>query len=156
MSQCVFIAADCPLSEVRPSQDYPRHFNVDMGVIYDSGADDDYCLLQFNEVDIYCKKKYGVSLDLHRYTEGRAKQIIDYIKAALTQTDSVELWNVYLIGYWEFDDGHLEFDDKPYIHKRTVRIDELTVNDIKEINEAENWNNKDKNRPSFYCIEIVR
>lgn len=95
------------------------------------------------------RKKYGVSLELHRYTEGRAKQIINYIKAALLQTDSVELWNVCLIGYWEFD-------DRPYIHKRTVRIDELTVNDIKEINEAENWNNKDKNRPSFYCIEVIR
>ncbi len=149
MSRCIFIAADCPLSEVRPSQDYLRHFNVDTGVISDSGADDDYCLLQFNEVDLYCKKKYGVSLELHRFTEGRAKQIIDYIKAALQQTDSVELWNVWLLGYWEFD-------DKPYIHKRTVRIDELTVNDIQEMNEAENWNNKDNNRPSFCCMEIVR
>ncbi len=149
MSQCVFIAADCPLSEVRPSQDYPRHFNVDTGVIYDSSVDDDYCLLPFHEVDIYCKKKYGVSLELDRYTEGRANQIIDYIKAALLQTDSVELWNVWLLGYWEFD-------DRPYIHKRTVRIDELTVYDIREMTEAENWNNKDKNRPSFYCIEVVR
>lgn len=149
MSQCVFIAADCPLPEVRPSQDYPHHFNVDTGVIYDSGADDDYSLLPFHQVDIYCTKKYGVELLLDRYTEGRAKQIIDYIKAALLHTDSVELWDVYLTQYWEFD-------DRPYIHKRTVRIDELTVNDIKEINEAENWNNKDKNRPSFYCIEIIK
>ncbi len=56
MSKCVFIAADCPLPEVRPAQDYPCHFNLDTGVIYDSGADDDYCLLPFNQVDIYCKK----------------------------------------------------------------------------------------------------
>ncbi len=90
-----------------------------------------------------------MTLELDRYTEGRAKQIIDYIKEALTQIDSIELWNVYLIGYWEFD-------DRPYIHKRTVHIDELTVSDIKEINEAENWNNKDKNRPSFYGIEIIK
>ncbi len=149
MSKCVFIAADCPLTEVRPSQNYPHHINVDTGVMYDSGADDDYFLLPFNEVDIYCKKKYGVSLELDRYTEGRAKQIIDYIKAALLHTDSVKLWNVCLIGYWEFE-------DRPHIHKRTIRIDELTVNDIKEINEAENWKNKDKNRPSFYCMEIVK
>ena len=148
MSKCVFIASDCPLREVRPSQNYPHHFNVNTGVIYDSGADDDYFLLPFNEVDIYCKKKYGMSLELDRYTEGRAKQIIDYIKEALTQTDSVELWNVYLIGYWEFE-------DRPFIHKRTIRIDELTVADIQEINGAVNWNNKDKNRPSFYCIEIT-
>ncbi len=149
MSKCVLIAADCPLPEVRPSQDYPRRFNVDTGAICDSGADDDYCLLPFNQVDIYCTKKYGVELVLDRYTEGRARQIIDYIKAALRETDSVELWGVYLIEYWEFD-------DRPYIHKRTVRSHELTANDIKEMSEAENWNNKDKNRPSFYCIEIVR
>ncbi len=149
MSKCVFIAADSPLPEVRPSHNYPHRFNVDTGVIYDSGADDDYSLWQFSEVGIYCKKKYGVSLELDIYTEGRAKQIIDYIKAAFLHTDSVEFWNVYLIGYWEFD-------DRPYIHKRTVHIDELTVNDIKEINEAENWNNKDTNRPSFYGIEIIK
>ncbi len=149
MSQCVFIAADCPLPEVRPSQDYPRHFNADTGVIYDSGADDDYCLLPFRDVDIYCRKKYGVSLELHLYTEGRAKRILDYIKEALQQTDSVELWNVWLLGYWEFA-------DRPYIHKRTIPVNGLTVNDIREMNEAENWNNKDQNRPSFYCIEIVK
>ncbi len=149
MSQCIFLAADCPLPEIRLPQDYPRHFNIDTGVISDSGADDDYCLLPFHEVDIYCEKKYGVSLELDIYTEGRAKQIIDYIKAALLQTDSVELWNVWLLGYWEFD-------DRPYIHKRTVPIDELTVNDIREMTEAENWNKKDKNRPSFYCMEIVK
>ena len=148
MSQYVFIAADCPLPEVRPPQSYPHHFNVDMGTIYDSGADNDFYLLPFDDVDIYCKRKYGVYLELDRYTEGRAKRIISYIKSALRQTDSVEVWNVWLLGYWEFD-------DRPYVHKRTISIDELTVNELKELIEAENWNNKDKNRPSFYCLEVV-
>lgn len=148
MSQYVFIAADSPLPEVRPPQSYPHHFNVDMGTIYDSGADNDFYLLPFDDVDIYCKRKYGVYLELDRYTEGRAKRIISYIKSALRQTDSVEVWNVWLLGYWEFD-------DRPYVHKRTISIDELTVNELKELIEAENWNNKDKNRPSFYCLELV-
>lgn len=149
MSQCVFIAADRPLPEVRPSQSYPHLFNVDMGTIYDSGADDDFYLLPFDDVDIYCKRKYGVYLELDGYTEGRAKRIISYIKSALRQTDSVEIWNVWLMGYWEFD-------DRPYIRKKMVYIDELTANELKELIEAENWDNKDKNRPSFYCLELVR
>ena len=117
-----------------------------MGTIYDSGADDDFYLLPFDDVDIYCKRKYGVYLELDGYTEGRAKRIISYIKSALRQTDSVEIWNVWLMGYWEFD-------DRPYIRKKMVYIDELTPNELKE---AENWDNKDKNRPSFYCLELVR
>lgn len=149
MSSCVFIAADRPLPEVRPSQDYPLHINVDTGTISDGGADDNYSLLTFDEVDLYCKKKYGVYLELPQYTDGRARQIMDYIRAALLQTDCVEIWNVWLLGYWEYD-------DRPNIRKSTIHMEELTVADMKEIINAENWNNKDKNRPSFYCLEIIR
>ena len=149
MSTCIFIAADCPLPEVRPSQEYPFHINLDTNTVYDGGADDHYSLLAFDDVDLYCEKKYGVSLELPQYTDGRAKRIIDYIKTALLQSNSVELWNVWLLGYWEFD-------DRPYIHTKVVHLDDLTVEDIKEIYEAINWNNKDRNRPSFYCIEVVQ
>ena len=149
MSQCVFIAADCPLPEVRPSQEYPCCVNLDTGTVYDGGADDYYRLLNFDDVELYCGKKYGVYLELPQYTDGRAKQIISYIQKALLRTGSAELWNVWLLGYWEFD-------DRPYIHKRTVRAGDLTVRDIKEITEAVNWNSRDLNRPSFYCIEVVQ
>lgn len=149
MSNCVFIAADCPLPEVRPSQEYPIHIHLDTNTVYDGGADDHFFLLPFEDVNIYCNKKYGVLLELSVYTEGRARQIIHYITSALRQVECVELWNVWLLGYWEYD-------ERPYIHKKTIPIQELTVGDIKEINAAENWNNKDPNRPSFYCIEIVR
>lgn len=149
MSTCVFIAADCPLPEVRPSQEYPLHINLDTNTVYDGGADDNYSLLSFDDVDLYCGKKYGVYLELPQYTDGRAAQIIDYIKTALLHTDSVELWNAWLLGYWEFE-------DRPYIRKRTVHMDNLTVKDIQEIYEADNWNSKDPNRPSFYCMEVVQ
>lgn len=149
MSVCVFIAADCPLQEVRSAKHYPLRINIDTNEIYDGGEDDNYFLLPFDDVNIYCKKKYGVYLELPLYTDGRARQIIDYIKLVLWQTESVELWNVWLLGYWEYE-------DRPYIHKKTIRIDDVTVTDIKKINDVENWNNKDPDRPSFYCIEIVR
>lgn len=149
MSTCIFMAADSPLPEVRPSKEYPLHINVDTGTIFDGGADDNYSLLTFNEVDLYCQKKYGVYLELPQFTEGRVRQIMDYIRAVLLQTDCVEIWNVWLMGYWEYD-------DRPYIRKRTIRMEELTIDDMKEIIKAENWDNKDKNRPSFYCLEIIR
>ena len=149
MSACIFIAADCQLPEVKPSRDYPLNIDFNSGIIDDGGADDNYFLITFDDVDIYCDKKYGVYIELHKYTDGRAKQIIDYIKNVLQQTDSVELWNVWLTDYWEYD-------DRPYINKKTISIDELTTDDIKKINDAENWDKKYKNRPIFYCIEIIR
>ena len=149
MSNCIFIAADTPLPEVTPSQEYPLEVNLDTGTIFDGGADDNYCLLPFDEVDLYCEKKYGAYLELHQFTNGRAEQIIDYIRTALIQSDSVEIWNVWLSGCWEFD-------DRPHISKKTVPIDELTADDMKEIVQAENWDNRDHNRPRFYCLEVVR
>lgn len=32
MSVCVFIAANCPLPEVKPTEDYPLHINIDTNV----------------------------------------------------------------------------------------------------------------------------
>ncbi|OUN97355.1 hypothetical protein B5F98_06410 [Pseudoflavonifractor sp. An44] len=149
MSACVFIAADVPLPEVRPSQDYLLHINLDNGIISDGGTDDNYSLLPFDEVDLYCNKKYGVYLELPQFTDGRARKIMEYIRAALLQADCVEIWNVWLMGCWEYD-------DRPYIRKSTIHMEELTVDDMKEIINAENWDNKDKNRPSFYCLELIR
>ena len=82
MSACRFIASDIALPEFAPSQDYPIHINLDEGTIYDGGADDNYFLNTFADVKDYTDKNYGVYLEWD-YTEGRAKQIIEYIKAAL-------------------------------------------------------------------------
>ena len=149
MSHCVFIAADTPLHEVTPSQEYPLEINLDTGTIFDGGANDNYFLLAFDEVDLYCEKEYGVYLELPQFTDGRAGRIIDYIRTALMQSNSVEIWNVWLSGYWEFE-------DRPHISKKTIPIDELTTDDIKEMVQAENWDNRDHNRPWFYCLEIIR
>lgn len=149
MSHCVFIAADCPLPDVMPEQDDLLQIDVDTGTIFDGGADDNYYLLHFDEVNLYCKKKYGVYLELPQWTEGRAEKILDYIKMALMRTESVEIWNVWLSGNWEWE-------DRPHICKQIVRMNDLTVDDLREIVEAENWKVKDHIRPWFYSIEILR
>ncbi len=150
MSNCIFIASDKPLPEVKPSQ--RLSFCTSIWTPAPSPMAERMTITAFylfDEVDLYCKKKYGVYLELPQYTDGRARQIMDYIRAALLQTDCVEIWNVWLLGYWEYD-------DRPYIRKRTIRMEELTVDDMKEIINAENWDNKDKYRPSFYCLALVR
>ena len=81
-----------------------------------------------------------------------AKQMIEYIKNALQNTDSVELWHVWLMDC-------CEFEDSPVIYRRTISISELTTKHIKDIDRADIWNTPDKmypDRPSFYCMEIKR
>lgn len=151
MSACRIIASDMPLAEFAPSQDYPLEINLDKGTIYDGGADDNYFLNTFANVGDYTKKKYGVSLEW-QYTDGRAKQIIEYIKSALSKTDSVEFWLVWLMDCYEFE-------ERPFVHKKTISIDELEIEHIKEIDSAIIWNTPDKmypNRPSFYCLTVTR
>ena len=151
MSVCKFIASDMPLPEFAPSQEYPLHINIDEGTIYDGGADDNYFLTTFANVENYTEKKYAVSLEWN-YTDGRAKQIIEYIKAALQKVESIEFWHVWLTDYFEFE-------DRPFIHKKTVSICELTTEAIEEIDNAAIWNTPDKmypQRPSFYCLTITR
>jgi len=152
MSACVFIASDFPLAEYEPPQDYPVYIDVDNGTIDDGGADDNYFLMAFPDVVDYTDKKYGVSLEWHCYTDGRAKQIIDYIRNALQNTEAVELWRAWLAVYDEYE-------QRPFIHRKTVSIDELSAEHIKEISSAAIWNSPDKmlpDRPSFYCFTITR
>lgn len=151
MSACTFLASDAPLKEVTPSQDYPLAINIDEGTICDGSADDNFSLCAFQDVEDYTDKKYAVSLEW-RYTEGRAKRIVEYIKTALQETDTIELWHVWLMGYYEFE-------DRPFVHRRTVGIDALTAETIRQIEAAEIWNVPDKQypeRPSFYCVTITR
>ncbi len=152
MSVCTFIASDFPLKEVLPVQEYPFEINLDKGAMYDGGTDDNYFLHFFQDVQNYTDKKNGVSLEWNYFTEARAKQIIEYMKNVLQNTTSIELWHVWLMDCYEFE-------DRPVINRQTVSIDELTTKHIKEIDDAEIWNTPDKmypNRPSFYCLEIKR
>ena len=151
MSVCRFIASDTHLPEFAPSQDYPLEINIDNGTIFDGGADDNYFLISFENIGDYTDKKFGVYLEWN-YTEGRAKQIIDYIKTALQKSDIVEFWHVWLMDYYEFE-------ERPFIHRKTISISDLTTEQIKEIDNAVIWNTPDKmypGRPSFYCLIIKR
>ena len=108
-------------------------------------------MFSFPDVQDYTNKKYGVYLEWN-YTDGRAEQILDYIRIALKEVEQVELWKVWLMDYYEYEDS-------PVIHKRTISIGEMTIQDMKEIDHADIWNKPDKylpNRPSFYRLIITR
>ncbi len=151
MSVCTFLASDCPLPEVVPTREYPLEINVDTGTIYDGGADDNFFLHSFRDVSDYTDKKYGVWLEWN-YTDGRAERILKYIKEILEKVELVELWHVWLMDYFEYEDS-------PVIKKRTISIREVTIHDIKKLDDADIWNSPDKyipSRPSFYCLKISR
>ena len=151
MSACTFIAADIPLQEMKPSKKYPIHIDIDKGTIEDGGSDDNFFLLSFPDVQDYTTKKYGVYLEWY-YTDGRAEQILKYIRETLNETESVELWHVWLMDYYEYEDS-------PIVHKRKIAVNEMTSKDIYELDNADIWNRPDKNipsRPSFYCLKITR
>lgn len=151
MSVCTFIASKCPLKEVAPEKEYSIEINLDKGTIDDGGADDNYFLRPFNDVSDYTDMKHGVYLEWD-YTDERAKQILKYIRAALEETEQLEFWHVWLGDYYEYEDS-------PVIHKRTISIGDMTIQDIQKLHDADIWNRPDKqipSRPSFYCLKIVR
>ena len=83
------------------------------------------------------------------YTEGRARQLIDYIGSALESAPCVELWHVWQGGFYSFD-------ERPVVHRAAVRFDEFVVDDLRELGETDLWNNKETNRLSFYCLTVMR
>lgn len=152
MSICLFLASDVPMPEVIPPQEYLVHVDTDKGTIFDGNGDDNFSLLSFANVTDYTDKAYGVCLEWVYYTDGRARKVIEYIKKVLKETDCVEMWCVWLADYYEYE-------DRPFIHNKSISVADLTETNIKEMDCAEIWNKPDKHypdRPSFYRLTIHR
>ncbi len=149
MSVCRIIASDTPLTEHVPSALHPLSINADWCV--GGCEDDEYSLFAYSNVRAFSCKEYGVRLEWE-YTVGRAGRIVEYIKDVLTRVESVEFWLA-----WEMD--YYEFEDRPFVHRKTITADEITVDHIREIDSAKIWNTPDKmypDRPSFYCLTVTR
>ena len=131
MSICRLIASDTPLPEFVP----------------DAGGVE---LIPFDSVKAHTNRAYGVCLEGD--AAGWESRIAEYIRTALMQADAVEFWNVWFMDYYEFE-------DRPYVHRRTVTVAELTPVQIRETADAVIWNTPDKRypeRPSFYCLKIIK
>ena len=152
MSVFTFIASDHPLPEIAPQRGYPLIVHVDEGTVYEDDADDNFGLYVFRDVQKYTDKKYGAELECPYMTDRRAEKMLKYIRNALEHDDTIEIWHVWLTDYYEYEES-------PVIQKCTVPFSDVTVDDIKEIIDAEVWNTPDKrhpNRPSFYCLIIAQ
>lgn len=155
MSACTFIASNASLPTVKPSKEYPLFIDLDHNTVWDGDADDNYFLVPFKEPAFdfshYTDKKYCVSLEW-RYTEGRAKQILAYIKKALENDESVEIWRVWLSDFYDYEES-------PVLKRQFLSWKDLTVEDLREMDEADFWNHPDPHypdRPSFYCLVVER
>ena len=122
MSVCTFIAANCPLDEVKPSKEYPLMINVDtrsvLTVMLMINS-----LYEFMEVTDYTDKTYGVYLEWAYYTEGSAKLILKYIEETLRYTATRSVARVFT---WCF----YKYDERPIIYRKTLHFHEVVPEDI--------------------------
>ncbi|MBP1571982.1 MAG: hypothetical protein J6C76_08790 [Oscillospiraceae bacterium] len=104
--------------------------NLDTGIINDGDFDDDFNIwIADGSLSLKSDKKYFAVLEWHRLTGGRAANIIKYIADALENADEVELWHIWLGA-----------EDKYHCIKTKVfTIEELTPNDIIELDKANLW-----------------
>ncbi|MEA4823429.1 MAG: hypothetical protein VB111_04855 [Clostridiaceae bacterium] len=123
---------------------------IDNKKVFDGNAADNFALLTMNDTLQYCDKLFGVYIEWHYFTEERAKAIIDYIRNFLTQTECIEIWNVWLSDY-----------DPPKNKITTVNIKDLQPYHIKQIYEYNPWDNESiadtygYDTPIHHCLRIV-
>ena len=98
-------------------------FDTDVGTVDDGNFDDDFAILILSDAtdDVYTEKKHRVYIEWS-CTKGRSQKIVDYIREQLENTDGIELWHIWM--------GN---EDRPRIRKCTIPIDELTPDDVIEL-----------------------
>ena len=128
MSYFTYIASDYPLPTVeRPDREHFIEFDTVTGSVFDGDYEDDFALYPAEGLsDVRTEKKYAVYLEWNYYTEGRAKNIIAYIKENLKHTDEVELWRIW--------SGAGEIFN---VHTKKIPIDSLCPELIRELDEQE-------------------
>ena len=134
MSVCTFFASDLLLSRVDRSE---------------GGA---FGIFPLNLVPAPCERLFAAELEAPELNLEDAERILIYIKNLLNHAESVELWRVWLMDYWEFE-------ERPYLHTSVRSFCDLTPEELIALNEAEVWNKPDKaypQRPSFYRLIVTR
>lgn len=101
--------------------------NTDTREVKDGDFDDDFALYPTEGLsDVRTDKKYAVYLEWWRYTEGRAKNIIEYIKENLEHTDEVEIWRIWAGAGEIFN-----------VHTKNISLASLCPEMIRELDERE-------------------
>lgn len=113
MSRFQFLASDKPLKEIKNLYEgYLNEIEIKNNMYYSCEYEKEYS-----------DKKYFSELQW-RYTEARAKELIEYLKEQLKDLDEIEIWNIWL------DDNGLE-------SIKSVNITELSVQDLEFLNSSD-------------------
>lgn len=115
------------------------------GTIDDGGEDDNFCIFPLESEASAGEIVYRAELQM-TYTQGRARNVIEYIKRHLDKTDELELWKVWLGGYWG-DDG---WEPEPKIIRRAVNLGALLPEDIEKFLQLDPYGNPMKQ----YCLVV--
>lgn len=128
MSYFTYIASDYPLPTVeRPDRELFIEFDTETGYVFDGDYEDDFAFYPAEGLsDGRTEKKYAVYLEWNYYTEGRARNIIEYIKENLKHTDEVELWRIWAGAGEIFN-----------VHTKNIPIASLCPEMIRELDERE-------------------
>lgn len=128
MSYFTYIASDYPLPTVqRPDRELSIEFDTETGSVFDGDYEDDFALYPAEGLsDVRTEKKYAVYLEWNYYTEGRAKNIIEYIKDNLMHTDEVEIWRIWTGAGEIFN-----------VHTKNIPLAELCPEMIRELDDRE-------------------
>ena len=84
------------------------------------------------------------------FSDSMAAQYIHYAESFLRKTERLEIWRVWLMG------DYYEIYERPVVRRCGIKLCDLTIDILRELYDAEVWNNTEKQRPSFYCLEILR
>lgn len=146
MSHCIMLAADVPIPEIDPPEEPNFALILDGRNTTDNAGDDHYGLYPRVLFGNYTELPYAAELYLI-YKPGRALRFFDDIRALLQKTDAVELWNLWLMDDWEWD-------DRPIMHHKSICIDALTPEAFHDFIELESFQTPQQERPDCYCLRI--
>lgn len=117
-------------------------FDIDNKTIEDGNFDDDFNIwLAESSQGLRTDKEYCAYIDWNKYTRGRAKQLIEYLKEQLNYGQEIELWYTWL------DNGPLHC-----VKVVEIPIDDLKPEDIEELEKQEVY----KEPLTDYCYRITR
>ncbi|WP_458407852.1 hypothetical protein [Anaerotignum sp.] len=103
-------------------------FNTETKEFEDGNFDDDYGIYPFSPMEVFgihTEKPCCAKIEWNRYTDGRAENVIRYIKKHLQKAEELELWHVWL------DDA-----ETPIFKRKDLPLSELTTDVIKELEES--------------------
>lgn len=120
-------------------------YDMDTGKIIDGDHDDDFSVIVDEEAvveGIFSRKPHRAYPDWYVLTEGRAGELIRYIREHMEHTDEVELWHI----------SPVLSVPKPRINTKTVKLASLTPSDILRIESEDVF----REPVTQYCLIIRR